>query len=133
MIYEFSGKIQATKSGKLLVKQFEQKNTSDETNILFTNLGYSSQKNFNEYWKKVYELKSAFQTKFPELANLSNAKEIIEAASQKAAIANEFFTASKFPQSYCWASLVAALGACSVVVCNETGLSNCDCSWELCM
>lgn len=132
-MYEFTARVQATKSGKLLVKQFEQKNSSEETNSLFANLGYSSQKNFNEYWGKVYQLKSAFQTKFPELANLSNAKEILETAAQKAATTNEFSKKSKFPQSLCWATFIAELGACSIVVCNEAGLDRCDCSWELCM
>lgn len=133
LIYEFTGKTQATKSGKLLLNYFEQKNSSEETNTLLTNLGYSSQNDFNAFWKKIYRLKSAFQTNFSELASMGNAKETLEVAAQKVAVEKEFSKKAKLPAAVCWTLLAAELGICSIYVCNAQGLDNCGCPWELCM
>lgn len=119
LIYEFTGKTQATNSGKLLLNYFEQKNSSEETNSLLTNLGYSSQNDFNAFWKKIYRLKSAFQTNFSELTNMGNAKEILEVAAQKVAVEKEFSKKAKYPASWCWAAWVAQMATCNLVCAGE--------------
>ncbi len=118
LIYEFTGKVQATKSGKLLINYFEYKNTTEEASILFSNLGFASSEKFNEYWKKIYQLKLNFQTKFPELISLNNPREILEVAAKKVAMNKVFSEISTLPTAICWAILAASLGACSIGVCN---------------
>ena len=124
LIYDFTGKVQATKSGRLVLNYFEHKITADESNTLFRKLGFASKEEFTEYWKKIYQLKENFQAKFTELINLSDAKAIVECASQKVAAEKEFFKLVKYPVDYCWYALVALLTGCQQAVCNPAFHTN---------
>ena len=86
LLYDLTGKIQATKSGRLLLNYFEHKNTAVESNSLFAKLEFSSEKKFRAFWNKAFMLKTSFQEKYADLFKLSDAKMTIEIAAQKVSI-----------------------------------------------
>ncbi len=130
LIYDFTAKVRTTKSGELVLNYFGKKTTEEESKTMLDKLGFFSKSEFQNYWKKIYQLKASFQSKFTELHDLPDVSEIVKIAAQRVALEKGFYknsNSAKLPASVCWLNLVVETNNCTLIWCYNAE------DWEGCM
>ncbi len=127
LTYELIGKVQESKSEKLLQAVLENRNSEQEAQTLLANLGFSTIVEFKNYWQNVYQLRYNFRTKFSEDFNNVDVKATIEQAVKKISPNQLFLKAKKLPAYVCWGVFTATLAGCQIIWCNGSE------DWYSCM
>lgn len=130
-------KIVSTKSQMLFTKFVKKEATLDEKMLLFKNLDFKGETEFNEFSNLLLEKSKIISNSIPEIAKLSEEKkrEVLKKALLSTS-KNEKFTATLNRELiYCWIEWAACVSACGFMYSGEdfwTCIGICEAFYSFC-